>query len=516
MIFRLVPILFLLFSGLAQAQDRYTIRQDQNGEERRIQFQMLDATDGYTAETGLSPTCTIKKPYATSYSASTNSPSEIGSGTYQLVLAYPEYQNSGNLSVYCTGAGSRPRYINVTVLGANSMFRDGATLTPSYSNYNNSSYWAKTGVTVTEDSTSDYLSQGIGDTLTGDGASSQHRVVWSLPKPEGSGYIYITTEVKTGTLNNAWIGDYGWGAGVDFNTSTGAISVANSAHIRGWKIDKLASSWWRIHFLYSTTQSDATGLSLTIGLGNGTVGTTPPVFTTSGTMIFARTHIMRAEDVHPALLAEILPNLQTASSTTSVTLALGETTGTDVMKNREICFNLGGYTASVYSKVNTHCSCITAYNGTTKVATLSPVLSTTLNSEYKYKIGGVCLNNVNVSSMSNGAITTSVFADNTITAAKFANDAITSAVIATDAIGASEIGASAITSSEFAQSAADKVWNTAPQDGTATTALGYLDAIKKYVANKMTVVGTDYEIFKDDQTTSYATGTTNSAGRDPD
>jgi hypothetical protein len=123
---------------------------------------------------------------------------------------------------------------------------------------------------------------------------------------------------------------------------------------------------------------------------------------------------------------------------------------------------------------------------------------------------------VTASAIATDAIGSSEIAANAIGESEIAANAIGSSEIATDAIGADEIASSAITSSEFAQSAADKTWNTAPEDGSTSTALGYLDAIKKYVANKMTIVGTDYEIFKDDQTTSYATGTTNSSGRDPD
>jgi len=509
---KLIPFLLLL-SSLSYAQD-YTVRQNDHND-RKIYFDFVDATDGYTAETGITPTCTFLRPLASSFVSCVNSVAEIGTGKYRLTLSEAETQNLGMGAIYVTHASIRPVRINLNVVSDNRSFSEGATWIKSPSNYNNTSWWNKTGTTVTEDSTADYSGNTIGDTVTGDGANSQHRIVFPLAKPEGSGYYYFTTEVKSGSLNNAWIGDYGWGAGGDFNTSTGVFTPPNSSSLRGWKVDKLASSWWRIHIIYSATQTDATALSATIALNDGTSGTIPSTFTTSGTMIFARTHLMRAEDVSPTLLAEILPNLQTASSSTSVTLSLGEGTSTNPIIYREICF-VPGYSGSAYHKVFKICSCITAYDGTTKVATISPATYATLNSSYKYQIGGLCLNNVNVSSMSNNVISSSTIATSAIGADEIATDAIGSSEIATSAMGADEIAASAITSSEFSQSAADKVWNTAPQDGSASTALGYLDAIKKYVSNKMSIVGSNYTIYKDDQTTSYATGTTNSSGRDPD
>jgi len=510
---RIIPLLFFFYYS-AFAQD-YIIRQDQIGEEGRITFEMLDATDGYTPETGLSPTCTIKKPLSTSYSASTNSPSEIGNGTYQIVLSYQEYQNAGLMSLYCTGVGSRPKHIKATILESGSTYRDGANYIVAHSNYGDATYWSRTGVSITTDSTADFQGQTIGDTVTGDGAASVHKAQQTVQKPEGSGLMYLTTEVKTGSLNNAWIGDCNYDAGVDINTSTGAITnSAGSGYIRGWKVDKLASSWWRVHLLYSGGQSDTTAFGPCVALGNGTA-TGEQSFTTSGTMIFAKTKYMRAEDVSPTLLETILPNIQSAASSSSITLDTNETTATDALKNREICFQFG-YTSSVYWKVHKYCGCISAYNGTTKVVTLSTGLPATLNNTYKYNVGGLCMPNVNVNSISADAITASAIQANAIGASEIADNSIDSGTFASGAITAGAIATDAIGSAEFSQASADKVWNTAPQDGTATTALGYLDAIKKYVANKMTVVGSDYEIFKDDQTTSYATGTTNSAGRDPD
>lgn len=508
---KLIPFLFLLAQN-ALAQE-LIIRQDQRSADSSVNFEMLQTTDGYTPITGIVPVCTVKRPLGTAYASSTNTVTEIGNGTYQLVLSPQEIQNGGLLTLYCTGTGARARHVKVKVLEAGP-YSDGSNFVVSPSNYNNTTYWTKTGTTATEDSTADYLGLTIGDTITGDGANSRHRVYQDVAKPEFSGLMYLTSEVKTGSLNNGWIGDDNYSLGIDLNTSTGAVATSTNGYLRGWKVDKLASSWWRVHILYNGAQTDSTGYRPTVALGNGTA-TGAQTFTTSGTMIFARTKFMRAEDVNPALISTILPNLASAASSTNVTLDVNETTSTDVYKNREICMEYG-YISTALWKVQKYCSCITSYNGTTKVATLYPAIATTLSSSYKYKIGGVCMPNVNTETITAGAITATAIAADAIGASEIAADAIGNSEIAADAIGSSEIAASAITSSEFAQSAADKTWDTAPQDGSASTALGYLDAIKKYVSNKMTVVGSNYTIYKDDQTTSYATGTTNSAGRDPD
>jgi hypothetical protein len=139
---------------------------------------------------------------------------------------------------------------------------------------------------------------------------------------------------------------------------------------------------------------------------------------------------MPIEAVNEELLNQVLPGLQSASSSSSVTLGTNETTANDVIKNREICFS-NGYTAGVYQKVNTYCSCISSYNGTTKVATLSPALSTTLNAEYKYRIGGLCLNSL---SGTVGSVTANVNAQ----VVGMNADTLTSSAVATSA--AQEIG----------------------------------------------------------------------------
>lgn len=137
----------------------------------------------------------------------------------------------------------------------------------------------------------------------------------------------------------------------------------------------------------------------------------------------------------------------------------------------------------------------------------------------------IATNAIGAAEIDAAAIGSSELADNAITAAKIAADAVGASEIATDAIGSAEIAASAIGASEIgtdaidndalAANAVDEIWAETAEDASATTALGYLDAIKKYVANKLTISGSSYEVFKDDGTTSFETGTTSATGRNP-
>lgn len=502
------------FSGIAWGQ--VVIQQDErNVDQLKIQHVLVDATDGYTGETGLSPTCKISIPGATDASACSNSAVELDStdapGSYRVTLAASEWETPGIGMMELTGAGSRPSRVQFTIRPSKLFTTQNLILFP---NNLSGSGWTLVASTNTQNSTADFNGDTIGDTLTADGTASQHYVHTSnsIKRRGGSGFYVSSVEVKSGTANNAWIGDSAWGCGVDFNTSTQIATPVSNVYLRGWRAENIGSSWFRVSVLCQHPTSDSTYTNFALGIGNGTAGSGPPSFTSSGTMIFARATHSRAEDVPPEQLKMILPSLQSASSGSSVTLASSELASSEFMRNREICFVLTNGTSMGYAQ----CSCVTAYNGSTKVATIAPNLTTTLTSSYKYRLGGICLTTItavgSVSGNVAGTVGSVVGAVGSVTANVNAQVVGMNA----DTVTASAVGANAITSSELAQSAADKVWNTAPEDGSASTALGYLDAIKKYVSNKMTIVGSDYEIFKDDQTTSYATGTTNSAGRDPD
>lgn len=63
---------------------------------------------------------------------------------------------------------------------------------------------------------------------------------------------------------------------------------------------------------------------------------------------------------------------------------------------------------------------------------------------------------------------------------------------------------------------ASQVWDVPAEDiYSSSTMGGYLERIKKYVANKMTKSGTTYTIYKDNESTTYQTGTTTDLTRDP-
>lgn len=82
--------------------------------------------------------------------------------------------------------------------------------------------------------------------------------------------------------------------------------------------------------------------------------------------------------------------------------------------------------------------------------------------------------------------------------------------LATDAVNSTSLATTAVTEIK------DGTLGAAAE-GTyaATTFGGYIEKIKKYVANKMTISGSAYTIKKDDETTTYETGTTDATGRDP-
>lgn len=82
--------------------------------------------------------------------------------------------------------------------------------------------------------------------------------------------------------------------------------------------------------------------------------------------------------------------------------------------------------------------------------------------------------------------------------------------LATDAVNSTSLATTAVTEIK------DGTLGAAAEGTYAgTTFGGYIEKIKKYVANKMTISGSAYTIKDDDQTTTYETGTTDATGRDP-
>ena len=121
---------------------------------------------------------------------------------------------------------------------------------------------------------------------------------------------------------------------------------------------------------------------------------------------------------------------------------------------------------------------------------------------------------IGASELATDAIDADAIAASAIGASEIATDAIGAAEIAASAIGASEVGTDAIDSDAVATTAWSELLDTDVEDWAS--GLGsYIDAIKKYVANKLTISGSNYEVFKDDGSTSFETGTTSATGRNP-
>ena len=73
---------------------------------RRIPILMVDATDGYTAETGLTLTVTVSKNGA-AFGASGGSVTEVSSGVYYYEATAGELDTVGYLNLKATGTGAR-------------------------------------------------------------------------------------------------------------------------------------------------------------------------------------------------------------------------------------------------------------------------------------------------------------------------------------------------------------------------------------------------------------------------
>lgn len=441
--------LLLFLVSWVQAQDYSFSLNDVATGYARIHYRLADATDGYTGETGLTPTCTVQAPGTGSYSSCSGSSSEVSNGVYYYVPAASEFENLQSGSFYFTGTGSRPVEISYKSKGWQ---HAGINPGREFIHFQNlaAGSWTKVFSSVTANSTSTEDSLTIGDTLTGDGTTNYHYTHWQKNTPGTGREVYRVVEVKNGTLNNAWIGDTVWGAGLDINTSTGAVVTSSAQYFKGYKIDKLANGWWRVHILTETPESDSTYIQFGLGLGNGTGSL--PSFSTSGTMIFAKPQMALASDVDPNLIRLLRRAISAASSTTSITLFAGENGYlNNSIVNREIClYPANGYG---YTQINDgHCTCITAYNQSTKVTTVSPALPGVPSAGTKYEIGGVCLNNIT-------SVATATSVTNTVDAQVVGMDAdtIDSTVLASDTITAAKVAADTFGASEIATDAAQEI-----------------------------------------------------------
>lgn len=75
-----------------------------------ILFQMVDATDGFTPETGLTPVVTLSKAGG-AFAAAAGAVTEISSGWYQVAGNAADTGTDGALILKATGVGSRDAYV---------------------------------------------------------------------------------------------------------------------------------------------------------------------------------------------------------------------------------------------------------------------------------------------------------------------------------------------------------------------------------------------------------------------
>lgn len=71
-----------------------------------VLFTMVDATDGFTAETGVTVTVNISKAGA-AFGAAAGTVTEIGNGIYKIALTTGDTDTNGDLYFRCTGTGCR-------------------------------------------------------------------------------------------------------------------------------------------------------------------------------------------------------------------------------------------------------------------------------------------------------------------------------------------------------------------------------------------------------------------------
>lgn len=98
-------LFLLLLPSVVAAQVQIAL-DETTAAKRRLPILMVDATDGETAETGLTLTCTISKAGA-SFGAHSGSVSEVSGGQYYLQLGSGDVDTQGYLAYLCTGSGAK-------------------------------------------------------------------------------------------------------------------------------------------------------------------------------------------------------------------------------------------------------------------------------------------------------------------------------------------------------------------------------------------------------------------------
>jgi hypothetical protein len=200
---------------------------------------------------------------------------------------------------------------------------------------------------------------------------------------------------------------------------------------------------------------------------------------------------------------------QTGTST-SITLVASDNNTNGSLVGREICILAGTGKGQ--------CRYISAYNSSTKVASVSEAWTTTPDNTSQYFIG--YLNKVGNGTISNatlasGAITSSTFASGAITSSTFASGAITASSIATDAIGSDELAASALAevNAEVVDALATDTYGELSSCPTATASFSTMIRYLYMVArNKLTQTSTTQTLYKSDGSSPLCTFTVGDDG----
>lgn len=186
---------------------------------------------------------------------------------------------------------------------------------------------------------------------------------------------------------------------------------------------------------------------------------------TSGTFTTLKEYELRS------VVAETVSNTGFAQSSTSgsITLSTSESSSDDVY-NKSVVAIIGGTGEGQFR-------CVSDYTGSSKVATIDTNWSVNPDTTSRYLI------------MAQNSCKT-----------------VDSNIVSVTDTPVSDIDDFKLTVAE--------ILNTDVEDWA--TGLGmYIDYIKKYVSNKLTISGSNYTIYKDDGITTFDSGTTGASGRDP-
>lgn len=506
-----------------------------------IPLEFVDATDGITAETGLDVTtfdCTIYKhadanlaatALTVTASGGSNDSTHLADGVYRLELTASNTDTLGRFRIKCQCSGAAPFSKSYMVVST-SVYEASVTSASSIADFWNTatsgfSVAGSIGKMLVDDTT--FTVTGTADSgttttlvdaaltqadtdyfkgqllcLTSGTAAQQCRTITAFTPASDTITVSpaFTQAVSTDTYEIHPRGS------VDLNNLIGTLDAAEigTDAIGASQIAASAITSSEAPLL-GTIQSDTDDIQsrlpaalisgridATVGAMQSDVVTAASVATSAiGAAELADGAIDRATFAAETGLQSIRANTAQAGASNSLTLDAGASAVTDFYINGTVYIT--GNTGAGQARV------ITAYNGSTKVATVNANWGTNPDSSSTFAIlptglspaaagltaadvwayatrnlsagaitsGTFAADSITASAIATDAIGAAELADNAIGAAEvatgaidagaFAADAITATVISTDAIGAAELAADSITSSELATSAAAEI-----------------------------------------------------------